>query len=1223
MARLEIDIASKDEGVDQLVKTLDTLANKLDVADKKAVLFGNSMKLQEGVLKTYNSTLDKLLSQGLPTYNQYVQKVRSEIARMTVALDHQKEVLSEQRVLDNLSIKLSQIANNQRLMSNETQRLNAEIRANQSAIDGLIKLGVDPADKRIQSLQNTVSSLRGSLAALSATNPYSAFQKTGQIIPDLERKLQNLRNALNRATDTRSIALYNVRIRETQNELDKLRNLGLRAGNALRQVGKPAPIPANIVPPAAIGGFKGVIGLASRLAPALLSVAAAQRAVTESFSTALKIDALQTSFGFIAEDSADRLAALRVEADRLGVSFLTLAETNKQFIAAASASNFDLEQADKIFASVANAGAKLKLSNDQLRGTFLALEQMISKGTVSMEELRRQLGDRLPGAFAMAARSMGMTEKEFNKLVSTGQVLSKDLLPKLAEEMDKTYGRSSYDKISSLQAEVNRLGNTFTEFVEKTDLANNIFLPFVQALNTGVRAIANLNDETEEAVRNFKKSEEAYIRNNAELTKLVDRYSELQRSSKLSATEQEELRNIIRTISEIVPGAVTEWSAYGDAIDINTIKVRELLAAHRNLLATLNKDALAKLSANVAGTEKGLEGAVAQMELLNRTGQEYITVAGKAFGDTGYTIFRGDVQANIDKFRTSLRNLYVEIQDLGGELNAQQRNFLAGFGLDAAGEAMRAHSRMLKQQNEETAEGVAILGQLRKRQKELNEARDSATSLDEIKKINFELKAVDKQISDLTGSSRSATKAADELARALEEAARTSTLASLDGQEKEIQQIEDKYARWEKLAKGNKDALKKLEEFKAKEIAAVNNKYYQEELKEGEAFLKKRQEQLAKFGRQNVDQIRKNAIDEADTTLVLQRRLFESRAQTMIRALNRETEAQNKALDEQRQQDIKAGKDSVEANRRYLEAKTKLQEDYFKRIEELTADQRSLDIITSFDGTASSMALASVRDQMDQLKLSFEAGAIGADDFLKKISDLSVQQEQLGLLQTSLNGVSDAVGNLFGDALFEPEKALENLGEAFKNLAKNAISELAKIAIRQAINAALAKTTLATTTAASMAAAQTTAAAWAPAAALVSAATFGANAAAGGVALASLMASTKALSMLGAVGFARGGYTGNKGIHEIAGVVHGKEYVINAKATRENLPLLRAINNGMDVSRMLRGSGIGSSPSVTPIAGSPVGVDLRVQVAGNIRNNEIRLSQLKAERNDKKFGRGL
>lgn len=46
-------------------------------------------------------------------------------------------------------------------------------------------------------------------------------------------------------------------------------------------------------------------------------------------------------------------------------------------------------------------------------------------------------------------------------------------------------------------------------------------------------------------------------------------------------------------------------------------------------------------------------------------------------------------------------------------------------------------------------------------------------------------------------------------------------------------------------------------------------------------------------------------------------------------------------------------------------------------------------------------------------------------------------------------------------------------------------------------------------------------------------------------------------------GFATGGYTGNMGVNQIAGVVHGQEYVLNAKATRRiGVNNLERLNNG-------------------------------------------------------------
>lgn len=56
---------------------------------------------------------------------------------------------------------------------------------------------------------------------------------------------------------------------------------------------------------------------------------------------------------------------------------------------------------------------------------------------------------------------------------------------------------------------------------------------------------------------------------------------------------------------------------------------------------------------------------------------------------------------------------------------------------------------------------------------------------------------------------------------------------------------------------------------------------------------------------------------------------------------------------------------------------------------------------------------------------------------------------------------------------------------------------------------------------------------------------------------------TAAISAITPQGFSTGGYTGNMGVNDIAGVVHGKEYVLNAAATKRiGVDNLNAMNKG-------------------------------------------------------------
>lgn len=55
---------------------------------------------------------------------------------------------------------------------------------------------------------------------------------------------------------------------------------------------------------------------------------------------------------------------------------------------------------------------------------------------------------------------------------------------------------------------------------------------------------------------------------------------------------------------------------------------------------------------------------------------------------------------------------------------------------------------------------------------------------------------------------------------------------------------------------------------------------------------------------------------------------------------------------------------------------------------------------------------------------------------------------------------------------------------------------------------------------------------------------------------------------LGVPGYQVGGYTGNGGVGEVAGLVHGREFVVNQAATARNRALLEAMNSGATVRYM-------------------------------------------------------
>jgi|GEM_PF-5486301 len=136
------------------------------------------------------------------------------------------------------------------------------------------------------------------------------------------------------------------------------------------------------------------------------------------------------------QGAAGALGFTRELADRLGLSYADLSNNFSTFTAAATAAGVPLEQQKGLFAAVSKAGQALGLSNDEISGSFLALQQTASKGRVSMEELGSQLGERLPIALAAAAKGLGMSTSALIKLVESGQLTVTQFFPALTKGLE-------------------------------------------------------------------------------------------------------------------------------------------------------------------------------------------------------------------------------------------------------------------------------------------------------------------------------------------------------------------------------------------------------------------------------------------------------------------------------------------------------------------------------------------------------------------------------------------------------------------------------------------------------------------------------------------------------------------------------------------------------------------------------------------------------------------
>lgn len=191
--------------------------------------------------------------------------------------------------------------------------------------------------------------------------------------------------------------------------------------------------------------------------------------------TAIKLNVIEQRFAQLTGSGTEAqitLDHLREVADRSGTSFLVIADQFSKFSAAAQGSSLSGKQVADVFDQVVQAAGGMHLSTQNLEAVLLALEQMMSKGVISSEELRKQLGNALPGAFETAAKAMGKTTQELDRLLKAGAITSDEFLTKFAPALLKSFNIDPEKKVESLQSNLTRLSNKTVELFAAFDKAS-------------------------------------------------------------------------------------------------------------------------------------------------------------------------------------------------------------------------------------------------------------------------------------------------------------------------------------------------------------------------------------------------------------------------------------------------------------------------------------------------------------------------------------------------------------------------------------------------------------------------------------------------------------------------------------------------------------------------------------------------------------------------------
>ena len=182
--------------------------------------------------------------------------------------------------------------------------------------------------------------------------------------------------------------------------------------------------------------------------------------------TSKAVTALKNVSGSTAQ-FADNLRYTTQLAQKYGVYVNDITSNYAKFTAAASIAGMAIADQRKLFESLSRAAAGFGMSADDTNGMFLAVTQMMGKGKIQAEELRGQLGERLPIAMQAMAKAAGTTVAGLDSIMKKGKLLSAEVLPKFADALNEMLPNVDTDNI---ETSLNRLKNAFQEFTQNTGI---------------------------------------------------------------------------------------------------------------------------------------------------------------------------------------------------------------------------------------------------------------------------------------------------------------------------------------------------------------------------------------------------------------------------------------------------------------------------------------------------------------------------------------------------------------------------------------------------------------------------------------------------------------------------------------------------------------------------------------------------------------------------------
>jgi tape measure domain-containing protein len=528
VANLTVKVDTKS--VSAAVKALDALAATAAKVEKSVSNIGaasakqsqSSQSLEKGASKSESAfaKMEKRLEDGAKKYEQITRLVNKHALSEGMRADTMNRVnrAFEQynRVASNVNATTIQI-------DRATRRYNQAIEQTKTGIEAVVRLERQKAEALRRSAKEQENTSRAiSRDTQRQVKDALAFER---IMQQAQTRVAGITGRASRQLSPDQFSGISASATNAINQYQSaLRTHGLNSIGAAKATGD-----FNRAMQALSGDIARVGGLLPRISDNARTISAAFGAANASlggfsrilFNTGAAIAALGAAFGTreivqsimeyekftntlrtVSATSGEfqrNLQYLTNEADRIGFSVGEVGNSFARLSLAMKGAGFTGDETRTSFTQLSEAARNFGLSSADTMGVIRALEQSMSKGKFMAEEVRLQLGDRLP--IAMAALDKAVTkvdgrQADLNKRFEEGSLDVKRYGTEFIRQINLMSGGSeALSRTSnSISASFGRLGTQFTLFSNAIGEGglNNAVITFANSLAETMKTLREI-----------------------------------------------------------------------------------------------------------------------------------------------------------------------------------------------------------------------------------------------------------------------------------------------------------------------------------------------------------------------------------------------------------------------------------------------------------------------------------------------------------------------------------------------------------------------------------------------------------------------------------------------------------------------------------------------------------------------------------------------------------